>query len=42
VAYMKLSQKYLHQRPASTLYAVEGLAIPGLLVEPDANVTGSR
>jgi 2-iminobutanoate/2-iminopropanoate deaminase len=35
-SYMKLRQKYLPQRPASTLYAVKAFAMPGLLVELDA------
>ncbi|MEE6168553.1 MULTISPECIES: RidA family protein [unclassified Mycolicibacterium] len=35
-AYMKLREKYLPQRPASTLFAVKAFAMPGLLVELDA------
>jgi 2-iminobutanoate/2-iminopropanoate deaminase len=35
-SYMKLRQRYLPQRPASTLYAVKAFAMPGLLVELDA------
>jgi 2-iminobutanoate/2-iminopropanoate deaminase len=35
-AYMKLRERYLPQRPASTLYAVKAFAMPGLLVELDA------
>jgi 2-iminobutanoate/2-iminopropanoate deaminase len=34
--YLMLREKYLPQKPASTLYAVRAFAMPGLLFEIDA------
>ncbi|KEF94982.1 hypothetical protein K883_05167 [Mycobacterium sp. TKK-01-0059] len=41
-AYAKLRQKYLPQRPASSLYAVKAFAMPGLLVELDATAIRTK
>jgi 2-iminobutanoate/2-iminopropanoate deaminase len=41
-AYLKLRERYLPQRPASTLYAVKGFAMPGLLVEIDVTAVRAK